>query len=137
MTQSIALKHITDPNYEILLVDNGSTDGSVEYFRKRYQGMTIIENGAYLGFAERKNVGIRDAMEEGKNVICKLKSSWWGGLEVTNANNNYINQSRIEDWMLDEEFSDANSVESLFGASNILKNTKGNDSNLENSYEYR
>ena len=27
-----SLKHITDPNYEILLVDNGSTNGSVECF---------------------------------------------------------------------------------------------------------
>lgn len=70
-------------------------------------------------------------------MICTLKSSWWGGLGVTNTNNNYINQSQVEDWMLNEEFSDANSVKSLFWASNIFKNTKGNDSNLENSYEYR
>ncbi|MDP2753778.1 MAG: glycosyltransferase [Nitrospirota bacterium] len=29
-----SLKHITCPNYEILLVDNGSTDGSVECLRE-------------------------------------------------------------------------------------------------------
>jgi GT2 family glycosyltransferase len=59
-----SLKHITYPNYEILLVDNGSTDGSVECFRERYPGMEIIENGENLGFAEGNNVGIYNSIEQ-------------------------------------------------------------------------
>ncbi|MCD4676681.1 MAG: glycosyltransferase [Desulfobacula sp.] len=58
-----SLEHITYSNYEILLVDNGSTDGSAECFRERYPGMEIIENGENLGFAEGNNVGIYNYIE--------------------------------------------------------------------------
>ncbi|RZN13853.1 MAG: glycosyltransferase [Methanosarcinales archaeon] len=53
-----SLKHIIYPNYEILLVDNGSTDESVECFKNGHPGMEIIENGENLGFAEGNNVGM-------------------------------------------------------------------------------
>ena len=69
-----SLKHITYPNYEILLVDNGSTDGSVECFRERYPGMEIIENEDNLGFAEGNNVGIRKAMNEGADYVLLLNN---------------------------------------------------------------
>ena len=69
-----SLKHITYPNYEILLVDNGSTDGSVECFRERYPGMEIIETGENLGFAEGNNVGFRRAMDEGADYVLLLNN---------------------------------------------------------------
>jgi len=69
-----SLKHITYPNYEILLVDNGSTDGSVECFRKRYPELEIIENVKNLGFAEGNNVGIRRAMEKGVDYMLLLNN---------------------------------------------------------------
>jgi GT2 family glycosyltransferase len=39
-----SLEHITYPNYEILLLDNESTDWSVECFMERYIGMEIVSN---------------------------------------------------------------------------------------------
>ena len=59
-----SLKHITYPNYDILLVDNGSTDRSVECFREGYLGMEIIENGENLRFAKGNNVGISRAIDK-------------------------------------------------------------------------
>lgn len=59
-----SLKHITYPNYDVLLVENGSTDGSVEYFREMYPEIEMIENRENLGFAEGNNVGIRYAFKE-------------------------------------------------------------------------
>ncbi|MFZ5801921.1 MAG: glycosyltransferase family 2 protein [Candidatus Omnitrophota bacterium] len=45
---------------EILVVDNGSTDGSLAMIREKYGAhVTVIENGKNLGFAEGCNVGIR------------------------------------------------------------------------------
>ncbi len=47
--------------YEIILVDNGSSDGSVEFVAQRFQEVKIIENGENLGFAAGNNVAIRQA----------------------------------------------------------------------------
>jgi GT2 family glycosyltransferase len=69
-----SVKEITYLNYEILLVDNGSTDGSIECFRERYPGMEIIENTENLGFAEGNNVGIRRAMDEGADYVLLLNN---------------------------------------------------------------
>ncbi|WP_440953190.1 glycosyltransferase family 2 protein [Methanococcoides sp. FTZ1] len=69
-----SLKHITYPYYEILLADNGSTDGSVEYFKGTYPEVEIIENGENLGFAEGNNVAIRYALEKGTDYILLLNN---------------------------------------------------------------
>lgn len=69
-----SLKNITYPNYEILLVDNGSTDGSVECLRKQYPEIEIIENGENLGFAEGNNVAIRRVIEKGTDYILLLNN---------------------------------------------------------------
>lgn len=69
-----SLKEITYPNYDILLVDNGSTDGSVEYFREKYYEMEIIENKENLGFAEGNNVAIRKTVEREPDYILLLNN---------------------------------------------------------------
>lgn len=43
---------------EVIVVDNGSTDGSVDLIQKNYTQVIIIENGENLGFAEANNIGI-------------------------------------------------------------------------------
>ncbi len=50
--------------YEIIVSDNGSTDGSVEYIRSQYPQVRIIENQANLGFARGNNAGIRASSGE-------------------------------------------------------------------------
>ena len=49
--------HSTD--FEVLVSDNGSTDGSVEFIRQRYPEVRVLENRANLGFGKGNNVGIR------------------------------------------------------------------------------
>jgi GT2 family glycosyltransferase len=45
--------------YDIVVVDNASTDGSVSLVRSRWPAVTLIENAANLGFAAGNNIGIR------------------------------------------------------------------------------
>lgn len=45
-------------NWQVIVVDNASSDGSVEAMRKRYAGIEIIENKTNLGFAAGNNSAI-------------------------------------------------------------------------------
>jgi GT2 family glycosyltransferase len=69
-----SLKEIDYSNYEILLVDNGSTDGSQEYFRAQYPEIVLLENEADLGFADGNNVGIRHAMNGRADYVLLLSN---------------------------------------------------------------
>ena len=50
--------------YEVIVSDNGSTDGSVEKIHRQFPRVRVLENGANLGFARGNNVGIREARGE-------------------------------------------------------------------------
>ncbi|MBS0620669.1 MAG: glycosyltransferase family 2 protein [Verrucomicrobia bacterium] len=60
--------------HEILVIDNGSTDGSVQEIRARFPHVTVIENGENLGFAEGNNVGIRVALSRGADFLFLLNN---------------------------------------------------------------
>jgi GT2 family glycosyltransferase len=46
-------------SFEILVSDNGSTDGCIEFIRENYPQVQVIENGRNLRFAKANNVAIR------------------------------------------------------------------------------
>lgn len=48
-------------NYEVIVVDNGSTDGSVEYVRTNFPTAKVVTNERNLGFAQGNNIGIKEA----------------------------------------------------------------------------
>ncbi len=52
---------------EVIVVDNGSTDGSASLVRQRHPQVRLIENGRNLGFAGGCNVGLRAA--EGQALL--------------------------------------------------------------------
>jgi GT2 family glycosyltransferase len=60
-----ASTHATD--FEIIVSDNGSTDGSIEFIRKSFPQVRLIENGENLRFAKANNIGI--AASRGEYVL--------------------------------------------------------------------
>lgn len=49
---------------EVVVVDNCSSDGSVEYISDRYPEVRVIANNKNVGFAQGNNIAIRDTQSE-------------------------------------------------------------------------
>lgn len=49
---------------QVIVVDNGSTDGSVDLLRSEFQEAILLPQGRNLGFAEGNNVGVNAAAGE-------------------------------------------------------------------------
>ncbi len=65
-----SLKKITYPNYDVIVVDNGSSGNDVEVLRqKNGDQIHIIENDKNYGLSKGRNIGIRYALEKGADYI--------------------------------------------------------------------
>ncbi len=60
-------KYSNDISFEIIVVDNGSTDNSIKKLKEKYPNVCFIENGTNLGFASANNIGLKNA--RGKYVL--------------------------------------------------------------------
>jgi GT2 family glycosyltransferase len=73
-----SLKKIGYPNYQIVLVDNGSTDESVfqlkNFCSEDNEGLIFLENQNNLGFAGGNNVGIKRALENQADYVLLLNN---------------------------------------------------------------
>lgn len=52
---------------EIIIIDNASTDGSIEYISKEFREVILIQNTANIGFAKAVNQGI--SISKGKFIF--------------------------------------------------------------------
>jgi hypothetical protein len=69
-----SLQHLTYPRATIILVDNGSTDGTAEIVRKQYPLVKVIETGQNFGFTGGNNIGIEQALKNGADYIMLLNN---------------------------------------------------------------
>jgi len=69
-----SLRKLDYPNYEIVVVDNGSIDESVSAIRAQFSEVTIIENRKNIGYAKGFNTGLQYAYERGADYFLILNN---------------------------------------------------------------
>ena len=61
-------------NCDVAVIDNGSSDDSVEKLRHQFPDLAVLENGVNLGFAAGNNVGVEYALARGAQYILLLNN---------------------------------------------------------------
>lgn len=69
-----SMSRLDYPSYRVVVVDNGSADGSVAAIREQHPGVVILETGTNLGYAGGNNVGIKWSLSHGADAILLLNN---------------------------------------------------------------
>lgn len=69
-----ALQQLTYSSYQVVVVDNGSTDETVVQVKSAYPQIHLIQNGRNLGFAAAANMGMRYAIERYADYVFLLNN---------------------------------------------------------------
>lgn len=69
-----SLEQAVGADTEVIVVDNGSTDGSVTAIQQAVPEIRLILNGKNLGFAGGNNPGIKYAMDRGARYVLLLNN---------------------------------------------------------------
>lgn len=62
---------------KIILVDNGSTDGTINHIQVHYPEIHLICSELNLGFGKANNIGISSAMSNGADYVFLLNQDAW------------------------------------------------------------
>ncbi|MBI4688133.1 MAG: glycosyltransferase family 2 protein [Nitrospirae bacterium] len=80
-----SVKEIDYPSFEVIVVDNGSTDGSPTEIRRQHPEITVLETGKNLGYAEGNNVGIRYAVDRRADFVFLLNNDTIVDSQILNS----------------------------------------------------
>ena len=69
-----SLRKLEYPNYRVVTIDNGSTDGSAERIRAAHPDVELVESGRNLGFGGGSNIGIKLALDRGADYVWVLNN---------------------------------------------------------------
>lgn len=69
-----SLESLDYPDFEVLVVDNGSSDGSAVVIREKFPAVTVLENSENLGYTGGNNVGICHAIAHGADLVWLLNN---------------------------------------------------------------
>ncbi|MCF0207614.1 MAG: glycosyltransferase family 2 protein [Bacteroidales bacterium] len=61
----------------VVVVDNASNDGSIEYISNLFPEVAIIPSNENLGFAKANNIGIKFALDNGADYVFLLNQDAW------------------------------------------------------------
>lgn len=69
-----SINRLDYPNFKVVVVDNGSIDGSPEIIKKKFPMVHLIRNKENLGFSIGNNVGIRYALRRDAKYVFVLNN---------------------------------------------------------------
>ena len=69
-----SLQRLDYPSVGLVLVDNGSADGSAEFVKKQYPDVKVITNSKNLGFCRACNQGLREAINDRARYVVLLNN---------------------------------------------------------------
>lgn len=69
-----SLYKINYSNFEIVVVDNNSIDGSLEDLKQKFSKISFIKNEENIGFSGGNNIGIRFALERMADYVLLLNN---------------------------------------------------------------
>jgi GT2 family glycosyltransferase len=69
-----SLHGVQYPRFEVIVVDNASTDGSVQAISEAFPSLTLIPVAKNLGYAGGNNAGIRHALQKGADYVLLLNN---------------------------------------------------------------
>ncbi len=69
-----SLSRMSYPHYDLIVVDNGSTDGTFEAVAEAFPAVQLLRTETNLGAAGGCNLGIRHAMEQGYDYLLILNN---------------------------------------------------------------
>jgi len=84
-----SLYNQTYKNYEIILVDNASTDDSVAFIRQKYPEVILVQSTKNLGFSGGNNLGIQKA--NGEYVLLLNNDTWVENIFLDKMLNSILN----------------------------------------------
>ncbi|MFM2010663.1 MAG: hypothetical protein RLZZ479_1054 [Bacteroidota bacterium] len=73
-TTILSLHNTSFKEYDIILIDNHSTDGSLEKLEATFKEITILKSNENLGFAGGNNLGIQYAIDHGYKYTMLLNN---------------------------------------------------------------
>ena len=73
------LGSLHDPSFPVdtLVVDNGSTDGTLTIIEARFPGVEVFRSATNLGFGQACNIGLRKARDGGYDHVFLLNQDAW------------------------------------------------------------
>ena len=62
---------------DVIVIDNGSTDGTPEYIAMHFPEVQVVATGENLGFGKANNIGLKKAVDEDYDYVYLLNQDAW------------------------------------------------------------